>query len=54
MCIRDRLCSQPVVEEVKKGLLTNAASYFGSEYEKRWRKDLKRERAMEFSGEEQA
>ena len=48
------LCSQPVVEEVKKGLVTNAASYFGSEYEKRWRKDLKRERAMEFSGEEQA
>lgn len=48
------LCSQPVVEEVKKGMLTNAASYFGSEYEKRWRKDLKRERAMAFSGEEQA
>ena len=36
------LCSQPVVEEVKKGVFTNIASYSGARYEKRWRKELER------------
>lgn len=48
------LCSQPVVEEERKGVFTGMEAYFNSRYEKRWKRQLQKERTMELGGEEQA
>lgn len=47
------LSSQPVLAEEKRGLFTDLSEYFGKNYEKKWKKQLQKERRMAMEKEEQ-
>lgn len=47
------LSAQPLLVEEKRGVFTDMAAHFGNKYEKKWKKELHRERRMAMEREEQ-